>query len=95
MTQATTTTYTEARKKLKFFLDKVCKDHVYIEILRRNGENVVLLSREDFNSLNETAYLMRSPKNAQRLMEAMSEKTKKNMIFKDVNELKHEFGIED
>ena len=62
--------YSTARAKLADTMDRVCDDHEPI-IITRNGEQaVVMMSLEDFNSLEETAYLLRSPKNARRLLES-------------------------
>ena len=65
-------TYSTARAKLADTMDRVCDDHEPI-IITRNGEQaVVMMSLEDFNSLEETAYLLRSPKNAKRLLESLT-----------------------
>ena len=63
-------TYSAARANLASTMDRVCNDHEAL-IITRNGErSVVMLSLEDFNSLEETAYLLRSPANARRLLAA-------------------------
>ncbi len=65
-------TYTAARANLADTMDRVCDDHEPI-IITRNGEQaVVMMSLEDFKSLEETSYLLRSPKNAKRLLESMA-----------------------
>ena len=65
-------TYSTARAKLADTMDRVCDDHEPI-IITRNGEQaVVMMSLEDFNSLEETSYLLRSPKNAKRLLESLT-----------------------
>ena len=64
-------TYTTAREQLASTMDKVCSDHTPIIITRNRDQAVVMLSLEDFNALEETAYLLRSPANAQRLLEAV------------------------
>ncbi len=63
--------YTAARENLASTMDRVCEDHTPIIITRNRDQSVVMLSLEDFESLEETAYLMRSPANAQRLLEAI------------------------
>jgi antitoxin YefM len=68
-----TVTYTDARKNLAKTIEKVCDDHAPIVITRQKAESVVLLSLEDYHSLEETAYLLRSPKNAVRLVQAIEE----------------------
>ena len=66
-------TYTQARKNLTSIMNKVCEDHTPI-IITHNSENpVVIMSLEDYNSIEETLYLLRSPKNAQRLYKALEQ----------------------
>ncbi len=63
--------YSELRKKLKSVLDGVCENHEPVIITRKNSDNLVLLSYEDYSAIEETAYLLRSPKNAKRLRESI------------------------
>jgi antitoxin YefM len=65
--------YTNARSNLAKTMEKVCEDHDPVIITRRNENSVVLMSLEDFQALEETAYLLRSPKNARRLLESIAE----------------------
>lgn len=65
-------TYTAARAKLAATMDRVCADHEPLIITRNGQQSVVMMSLEDFNALEETAYLLRAPKNAQRLLQAVS-----------------------
>ena len=61
-------TYSSARANLAQTLDRVCEDHEAL-IITRNGEQaVVMLSLEDYQALEETAYLLRNPANAKRLL---------------------------
>lgn len=64
--------YSRLRAELKTVLDEVCdcRDPVYVT--RRNGGDVVIVAREDYEALDETAYLTSSPANARRLDEAMN-----------------------
>ena len=64
-------TYSTARANLASVMDSVYDDHEPITITRKSGKNVVLISIEDFESWQETAYLLRSPANAQRLMQSI------------------------
>lgn len=67
-----TVTYSTARANLADTMDRVCEDHEPI-IITRNGEQaVVMMSLEDFKALEETSYLLRSPKNARRLLESIA-----------------------
>ena len=68
-----TLTYSEARSKLANTMDKVCDDHAPIVITRKNSQSVVMMSLDDYQALEETAYLLRSPKNAKRLIESILE----------------------
>jgi antitoxin YefM len=54
-------------------LEKVCDDHAPIVITRDHQRPVVLMSLEDYQALEETAYLLRSPKNARRLIESIAQ----------------------
>lgn len=66
-----TLSYTESRAKYAEVLDAVVNDREAVVITRAGHEPVVIVSLEDFESLRETAYLMRSPTNARRLLDAM------------------------
>jgi len=66
-------TYSSARTRLASTMKKVCEDHEPVIITRQKEESVVMLSLEDFRSLEETAYLLRVPKNAKRLLESIAE----------------------
>lgn len=66
-----TMSYTESRARYAEVLDSVVNDREEIVITRAGHESVVIVSLEDFESLRETAYLMRSPTNARRLLDSM------------------------
>ncbi|AMK78115.1 MULTISPECIES: type II toxin-antitoxin system Phd/YefM family antitoxin [Methylomonas] len=65
--------YSAARANLAKTMDKVCADHAPIIITRKSESPVVMLSLEDFQAMEETAYLLRSPANARRLLESIAE----------------------
>jgi len=65
--------YTTARANLARTMDQVCDNHEPVIITRSGQASVVMLSLEDFKSLEETAYLLRSPRNAKRLLEAIAD----------------------
>jgi len=65
--------YTAARSNLAKKMDQVCDDHAPIAITRKGEGAVVMMSMEDFQALEETAYLLRSPKNTRRLIESIVE----------------------
>lgn len=66
-----TMSYTESRARYAEVLDSVVDDRQEVVITRAGHEPVVIVSLEDYESLRETAYLMRSPANARRLLDAM------------------------
>jgi antitoxin YefM len=68
-----TITYTAARANLASTMDRVCNDHETLIITRNGEQSVVMLSLEDYQALEETAYLMRTPANARRLLSAVSQ----------------------
>lgn len=69
-----TTSYSEFRKNLSNMIERVNADHEPIIITRdRNKPSAVLMSLEDYASFEETRYLLKSPKNAERLLEAVAE----------------------
>lgn len=68
-----TITYTAARGNLAKTMAKVCDDHTPVIITRKSVQPVVMMSLEDYTSLEETAYLLRSPNNARRLLESIAE----------------------
>ncbi|MGB0450131.1 MAG: type II toxin-antitoxin system Phd/YefM family antitoxin, partial [Porticoccaceae bacterium] len=65
--------YTNARSNLAKTMDQVCEDHAPIAITRQGEGAVVVISMDDYQSLEETAYLLRSPKNTRRLIESIAE----------------------
>jgi len=65
--------YTAVRSNLAKTMDRLCDDHDPVVITRKNERSVVMLSLEDYKSLEETAYLLRSPKNLKRLVESLSQ----------------------
>ncbi len=66
-------TYTEARENLASTIRRVCRDHDPVIITRKREDSVVMISLEDYESLTETAYLLKSPRNAGRLLVALDE----------------------
>lgn len=64
--------YSQAPAKLATVMDKVCEDHEPMLITRQGRPTVVMISLDDYENLDETAYLLRSPENARRLTEAIT-----------------------
>jgi antitoxin YefM len=88
-----TLTYSKLRANLKSALDRVVDDHQVIVVERAKGGDAVLVSREDYDSLAETAYLLRSPANAERLLTAVKRAKKSRKSYKTSSELKHAVGL--
>jgi antitoxin YefM len=68
-----TTTYTAFRQQLKSYLDKVRHNHTPLFVTSANGEDVVVLSKSDYESMEETFYLLKSPNNAARLLKGIED----------------------
>lgn len=64
-------TYTAAREHLAETINRVCEDDAPVVITRNRDQSVVMISLAEYEALQETAYLLRSPENAQRLLHAM------------------------
>lgn len=77
-------TYTEARERFSDIIEKVCEDHEPLIITKRRDKAVVMMSLEDYESLKETAYLLRSPRNARRLLESIKELEEGKGIQKEI-----------
>ena len=68
-----TISYSHTRQRLAEVMDRVNDDHAPVLITRQNGRAVVMMSLDDYNALEETAYLLRSPKSAKRLMTSVEQ----------------------
>lgn len=82
-------TYSSARADLANLIERVCEDHDPVIITKKGDKSVVMISLEDYESMEETAYLLRSPKNAKRLMESLKDARKGNVVRKSLKELKN------
>lgn len=83
----TAMTYTAARENLASTMDQVCSDHDPVIITRNRDQAVVMLSLDDYESLQETAYLLRSPANARRLFASIDSLKKGKIIKKRAKDL--------
>lgn len=66
-------TYTHARENLARTITEVCEGHDPVIITKKGTNAVVMMSLEDYESMKETTYLLRSPKNARRLLESIQQ----------------------
>ena len=74
-------TYTQVRQNFAAIMNDVCDDHAHVIITRQRSEPDVLMSLADYNSIQETLYLMKSPANYARLMESI-ENVKNGKVVK-------------
>jgi antitoxin YefM len=88
------TTYSQARANLANLCNKVSENKEIVLINRRHAEDVALISASELSSLLETAHLLRSPKNAQRLLTALNRALARTEIPKSIAEFRREIGID-
>jgi antitoxin YefM len=77
-------TFSEARAGFKQALDTVCRDHEPTIITRQRGEHVVMISLDDYNSMQETLHLLGSSANAERLRQSIAEFKAGKTVTKDL-----------
>jgi antitoxin YefM len=87
------TTYTSLRQRLASVLEQVANDHEVVIVRRRHAKDVALVPAEELTSLLETAHLLRSPKNAQRLLAALQRATRGKGKPESVDRLRREMGL--
>jgi antitoxin YefM len=83
----TAITYTAARENLASTMDRVCSDHDPVIITRNRDQAVVMLSLDDYESLQETAYLLRSPANTKRLLASIDSLNRGKGVKKRIKDL--------
>ena len=88
------TTYSHARANLASLLTTASEDKEVVLINRRNAEDVALISSSELSSLMETAHLLRSPKNAQRLLTSLNRALLGTESVTTLDEVKKELGLE-
>lgn len=92
---STFTTYTTARATLASLCDEVASSREPVIIRRRNAEDVALISASELSGLMETAHLLRSPKNAERLLTALARAQKVPIGASSVETLRREIGLDE
>jgi antitoxin YefM len=75
-------TYTAARENLASTINRVCEDQAPVVITRNRDQAVVMMSLSEYESLQETAYLLRSPANAKRLLDSLDAAKRGKLIRK-------------
>ena len=86
-------TYTQARANLAALMDKAVDDKVPVYITRKNGKRVAMIDAEEYESLMETAYLLSSPANARRLIEAIEQADRGEGKTMSPDELRRTVGL--
>jgi antitoxin YefM len=87
------TTYSEARSQFATYLDRVVDDQEVVIVNRRGKEPAAIISAAELTSLLETVHLMRSPKNAQRLLSALNKSRAGKGVRLTVEQLRKRFGL--
>jgi antitoxin YefM len=87
------TTYTSLRERLASVLKQVADDHEVVIVRRRSAKDVALVPAEELAGLMETAHLLRSPKNARRLLAALRRAEGRTGRPKSVEKLRQEMGL--
>jgi antitoxin YefM len=91
----TETTYTQARANLKALLDEASDSRAPIIIRRRGGDDVALIAVDELRSLIETAHLLRSPKNAERLLRALTRAQQGKGRPQSLAKLRRDVGLDE
>lgn len=89
------TTYTHARANFAGLCDEVTENREIVVIRRRKGSSVAMIAADELQSLVESAHLMRSPKNAERLLAALERALKDGGEAASLPALRAEIGLED
>ena len=89
------TTYTKARANFAKLCNQVAENREIIIINRRGNEDIALVAADELSSLIETAHLLRSPKNAQRLLAALNRARSKKVKPQSIANLRREIGLDE
>jgi len=87
------TTYTSLRARLAAVLDQVSNDREVVIVRRRRAKDVALIPAEELSGLMETAHLLRSPRNARRLLAALRRATRGKGKPQSLDKLRREMGL--
>jgi len=87
------TSYTSLREHLASMMDRVVNDREVVIVDRKRGQKVAMISADELAGLVETAHLLRSPKNAERLMKALASAKRRKGKVKSIDKLRREMGL--
>ena len=88
------TTYSQAREQLKTLMDRAIDDREVIVVHRRSGDSVAMIAADELQSIMETAHLLRSPKNAERLLASLARARGGDVPPMPVSALQKKVGLE-
>lgn len=87
-------TYTHVRANLSSFMDEAVKNHEIVIIKRRGSDDVAMIAADELTGILETAHLLRSPANAERLHSAIKNVRNGNECPQTIDELRNQFGLD-
>jgi antitoxin YefM len=91
---AVETTYTALRERLAGFLDQVTDDREVVIVRRRGARDVALIPADELAGLMETAHLLRSPKNAERLLQSLDRAVRDDGVPETIESLRRSVGLD-
>jgi antitoxin YefM len=87
------TTYTKLRENLASVMDRVVNDREVVIVRRKGDQRVAMVPADELSGLLETAHLLRSPRNADRLLKALRRTNRRRVKPESLDELRHETGL--
>jgi antitoxin YefM len=87
------TTYTSLRENLASVMDRIVNDREVIIVRRKRGQRVAMIAADELSSLLETAHLLRSPRNAERLIKSLNSSKRRKGKPESLNKLRQEMGL--
>jgi len=87
------TTYTSLRENLASVMDRVVDDREVVIVRRKGDQKVAMISADELSGLLETAHLLRSPRNAERLLSALQRANKGKGKLQSLDKLRQEMGL--